>query len=108
MNVHVAIFLLFLTSYSQSVSRGELNRNRIMLLIFIQLEYKAVTTSFIPRTCQEGFESGHPDMQETGMYWIDPDGQGIGSIPIYVLCEKGVADKNGGKRVFSILMNLFT
>lgn len=39
----------------------------------------------IPRTCREA-QSGDPTLR-SGMYWIDPDGQGIGDSPIYVYCD---------------------
>ena len=39
----------------------------------------------IPRTCREAF-SGDQSVP-SGMYWIDPDGQGIGDDPINVYCN---------------------
>ncbi|XP_046456826.1 uncharacterized protein LOC124203952 [Daphnia pulex] len=37
------------------------------------------------RTCQE-LRSSNP-LLESGMYWIDPDGQGVGDDAIHVLCD---------------------
>nr|CAH0110956.1 unnamed protein product [Daphnia galeata] len=37
------------------------------------------------RTCRE-VRDGDPSLT-SGMYWIDPDGQGIGDGPIYVYCD---------------------
>lgn len=38
-----------------------------------------------PKTCLEALTSD-PSL-ESGMYWIDPDGQGRGDNPIYVYCN---------------------
>lgn len=45
------------------------------------------TSVFTPRTCTEARDSGLPEFKESGMYWIDPDGLGIGDKPIYVYCN---------------------
>ena len=37
------------------------------------------------RTCKE-LHQADPSLN-SGMYWIDPDGQGIGDDPIYVDCD---------------------
>jgi hypothetical protein len=42
---------------------------------------------FSPRTCLEARDSGLPEFKESGMYWIDPDGVGIGDGAIYVHCD---------------------
>lgn len=42
---------------------------------------------FSPRTCQEARDSGLPEFSESGMYYIDPDGVGIGDPSIYVYCD---------------------
>lgn len=47
----------------------------------------APSTVFTPRSCQEARDSGLPEFKESGMYWIDPDGLGIGVGPIYVFCN---------------------
>lgn len=39
----------------------------------------------IPRTCRD-IRSSNPSFA-SGMYWIDPDGQGVGDDPIYVYCN---------------------
>ena len=43
------------------------------------------------RTCGE-LHTADPSLA-SGMYWIDPDGQGIGDEPIYAYCDrtKGIA-----------------
>jgi hypothetical protein len=41
--------------------------------------------SIIPRTCHEAI-LGDPTLN-SGMHWIDPDGQGVGDDPIYVYCD---------------------
>jgi hypothetical protein len=38
-----------------------------------------------PRTCKE-IHSNDPS-SPSGMYWIDPDGQGVGDDSIYVHCD---------------------
>lgn len=38
-----------------------------------------------PRSCHE-IQLTNPSLS-SGMYWIDPDGQGIGDGPIYVYCD---------------------
>ena len=43
--------------------------------------------AFSPRTCQEALDSGLPEYKNSGMYWIDPDGLGIGDGAIYVFCD---------------------
>ena len=40
------------------------------------------------RTCRE-LHQGDPSLA-SGMYWIDPDGQGIGDDPIYVECDMSI------------------
>ena len=42
---------------------------------------------FYPRTCAEARDSGLPEYKQSGMYWIDPDGVGIGEDSIYVYCD---------------------
>ncbi len=39
----------------------------------------------LPRTCREA-RAADPSLS-SGMYWIDPDGQGVGDDPIYVYCD---------------------
>ncbi|EFX82286.1 hypothetical protein DAPPUDRAFT_241573 [Daphnia pulex] len=41
--------------------------------------------SSIPRTCREA-RLMDPSL-DSGMHWIDPDGQGVGDDPIYVHCD---------------------
>ncbi len=49
---------------------------------------------FYPRTCKEARDSGLPEFQESGMYWIDPDGLGIGDGVIYVYCDMSSGKHN--------------
>lgn len=41
--------------------------------------------SAMPRTCREAM-LGNPSLN-SGMHWIDPDGQGVGDAPIFVYCD---------------------
>lgn len=41
--------------------------------------------SAVPRTCLEAM-LGDP-LLNSGMHWIDPDGQGVGDAPIFVYCD---------------------
>ena len=43
------------------------------------------TRNVIYRTCKE-LNQADPSLV-SGMYWIDPDGQGVGDDPIYVNCD---------------------
>lgn len=43
--------------------------------------------TFSPRTCHEARKSGLSDYRNSGMYWIDPDGVGVGDPSIYVYCD---------------------
>ncbi len=52
----------------------------------------------VARTCQEAILAN--SSLNSGMYWIDPDGQGYGDAPIYVYC-----DMSKGKR-FVFFSNL--
>lgn len=45
----------------------------------------ARNTAGDPKTCLEAL-TADPSL-ESGMYWIDPDGQGRGDNPIYVYCN---------------------
>ena len=47
--------------------------------------------SIMSRTCRE-VRDGDPSLT-SGMYWIDPDGQGIGDGPIYVYCAMATGFK---------------
>ena len=42
--------------------------------------------SATPRNCQE-LRDSNPSLATSGMYWIDPDGQGVGDAPISVYCN---------------------
>ncbi len=50
----------------------------------VQQQFAASGKGAIPRTCFES-RAADPSLL-SGMYWIDPDGQGVGDSPIYVYC----------------------
>ena len=47
--------------------------------------------SITSRTCRQ-VRDGDPSLT-SGMYWIDPDGQGIGDGPINVYCDMATGFK---------------
>jgi hypothetical protein len=51
--------------------------------------------SSIPRTCREA-RLADPSLN-SGMHWIDPDGQGVGDDPIYVHCDMTTGITDTGK-----------
>jgi hypothetical protein len=46
----------------------------------------------IQRTCRE-VRLANPSLT-SGMYWIDPDGQGVGDDPIFVYCDMATGKPN--------------
>ena len=66
------------------------NKNSRSLVI----PYADVSAVFMPRTCAEARDSGLPEFQASGMYWIDPDGIGIGDGAIYVHCNMTAGEDN--------------
>ena len=48
-------------------------------------ERSAGRSVLFPRTCRE-LRATDPSLN-SGMHWIDPDGQGVGDDPIYVYCD---------------------
>ena len=48
-----------------------------------------------PRTCHE-IHDNDPSLT-SGMYWIDPDGQGVGDAPISVYCDMSTGKKTKRK-----------
>ena len=50
-----------------------------------QLEVKNRPTDGSRKTCLEA-RTADPSL-DSGMFWIDPDGQGMGDDPIYVYCN---------------------
>ena len=48
-------------------------------------ERSAGRSFLFPRTCRE-LRATDPSLN-SGMHWIDPDGQGVGDDPIYVYCD---------------------
>ena len=59
-----------------------------------------------PRTCRE-LRSYDPSLN-SGMHWIDPDGQGVGDDPIYVYCDmaKGTEFSSLSNRYRIIIKNV--
>ncbi len=51
--------------------------------------------SAISRTCREA-RLADPSLN-SGMHWIDPDGQGVGDDPIYVHCDMTTGTTDTGK-----------
>jgi hypothetical protein len=51
--------------------------------------------SAIPRTCREA-RLADPSLNSS-MYWINPDGQGVGDDPIYVHCDMTTGTTDTGK-----------
>ncbi len=52
---------------------------------------QAQTKNTIFRTCSEA-RTVDPSLA-SGMYWIDPDGEGVGDDPIYVFCDMATGTK---------------
>lgn len=50
-----------------------------------EIDRQVAGKSAMPRTCQDA-RSADPSLS-SGMYWIDPDGQGVGDAPIHVYCD---------------------
>ena len=46
---------------------------------------RSVAKSSLPRTCNEA-RLADPTLAN-GIYWVDPDGQGVGDDPIQVYCD---------------------
>lgn len=46
----------------------------------------------ILRTCKELYQAD-PSL-DSGMFWIDPDGQGVGDDPIYAMCDRTTGKYN--------------
>jgi hypothetical protein len=63
---------------AEKVSRLEMRNER-------ETSRQLAVRSAILRTCQE-IRAADPSAS-SGMYWIDPDGQGVGDDPIYVHCD---------------------
>ena len=52
------------------------------------------------RTCRE-LHQADPSLK-SGMYWIDPDGHGLGDDPIYVDCDMTTGNKFNVCRIVGI------
>ncbi len=63
------------TDFQRSASGGVDVDNQLVL----------ATKNALFRTCRET-RTADPSLT-SGMYWIDPDGQGVGEDPIYVYCN---------------------
>lgn len=55
---------------------------------------QAQTRNAMFRTCSEA-RTVDPSLS-SGMYWIDPDGQGVGDDPIYVNCDMATGRERRG------------
>jgi hypothetical protein len=51
----------------------------------LKKDKRVAEKSFMVRTCQE-LRAADPTLK-SDMYWIDPDGQGVGDDPIRVHCD---------------------
>ena len=78
----------------------KINEHESLLLVLKnerQVGVKSVVESEQPRqvaihrTCHEA-RAANP-LLPSGMYWIDPDGQGVGDDPINVFCDLTSGDK---------------
>ena len=56
------------------------------------IKTQAEMRNAIFRTCKE-LSQADPSLK-SGMYWIDPDGQGVGDDPIYVECDMATGKRN--------------
>jgi hypothetical protein len=66
-----------------------------------EISRKSREKSSIPRTCHD-IRKAHPS-QSSGIYWIDPDGQGVGEDPIVAFCNM----TTGTKQKYSTLKKKF-
>jgi hypothetical protein len=64
----------------------------------IKINRKVAGKSAMVRTCRE-LRATDPTLT-SGMYWIDPDGQGVGEDPINVYCDMTTGRKE--KQHFNI------
>jgi hypothetical protein len=72
-----------LKQYEQDILAEKLARLEIALQR--QRTSQLSVKNSLPRTCREA-RAADPSLS-SGMYWIDPDGQGVGDDPIYVYCD---------------------
>ncbi|XP_046451016.1 uncharacterized protein LOC124199278 [Daphnia pulex] len=63
----------------------ETNSESALLKTEKEIGRQVAGKSAMPRTCQDA-RSADPSLS-SGMYWIDPDGQGVGDAPIQVYCD---------------------
>jgi len=61
----------------------------------IKINKKVAGKSAMVRTCRE-LRATDPTLT-SGMYWIDPDGQGVGEDPINVYCDMTAGRKEKKK-----------
>ena len=77
--------------YLETVLKEQQNEHRISAELSAVpgtanlIENQAAPRSVIARTCRE-LHQADPSLN-SGMYWIDPDGYGVGDDPIYVACD---------------------
>jgi hypothetical protein len=75
----ILISLLVQTNQSESAIGSKSISNNHQTVI------QSTGINGIPRTCRE-LRAADPSLPSE-MYWIDPDGQGVGDNPIYVYCD---------------------
>jgi hypothetical protein len=69
----------------------ETNSESALLKTEKEIGRQVAGKSAMPRTCQDA-RSADP-LLSSGMYWIDPDGQGVGDAPIQVYCDMASGKK---------------
>ncbi len=70
----------------------KLTRMELVLSLAEKKTTRQSGRNVISRTCREA-RLTDPSLS-SGMYWIDPDGEGVGDDPIYVHCDM----KSGTKK----------
>jgi hypothetical protein len=99
-HLHSSLFLTinFIENLLQFYQQGILEEKVLRLELAQQATgerqtNQAQTKNAIFRTCSEA-RTVDPSLA-TGMYWIDPDGEGVGDDPIYVSCDMATGTKRG-------------
>ena len=79
------ILTAFMDERSNNIQDNHLNLLRDVGSIKGLSNKASVIMSHTLRTCSEA--RAVDPLLDSGMYWIDPDGQGVGDDPIYVYCD---------------------